>query len=44
VRKAHAEVAVYADCTGSQMMAMFGRADPKTPAQYIAQANRESSA
>jgi len=29
VRKARAEVAAYADCTESQMMAMFGWADPK---------------
>jgi integrase len=41
VRKARAEVAAYADCTESQMMAMFGWTDPKMPAQYIAQANRE---
>jgi integrase len=41
VRKARAEVAAYADCTESQMMAMFGRTDPKMPAHYIAQANRE---
>jgi hypothetical protein len=41
VRKARAEVAAYADCTESQMMAMFGRTDPKTPAHYIAPANRE---
>ena len=41
VRKARAEVAAYADCTESQMMAMFGWADPKMPAHYIAQANRE---
>jgi hypothetical protein len=34
-------VAAYADCTESQMMAMFGRTDPKMPAHYIAQANRE---
>jgi hypothetical protein len=32
VRKARAEVAAYADCTESQMMAMFGWTDPKTPA------------
>jgi hypothetical protein len=44
VRKARAEVAAYADCTESQMMAMFGWTDPKIPAHYIAQANRESSA
>ena len=31
VRKARAEVAAYADCTGSQMMAMFGWSDPKMP-------------
>jgi hypothetical protein len=30
-----------ADCTVSQMMAMFGWTDPKMPAHYIAQANRE---
>jgi hypothetical protein len=35
------EVAAYADCTESQMMAMFGWTDPKMPAHYIAQANRE---
>jgi hypothetical protein len=36
-----AEVPAYADCTESQMMAMFGWTDPKMPAHYIAQANRE---
>jgi integrase len=41
VRKACAEVAAYADCTESQMMAMFGWTDPKMPAHYIAQASRE---
>jgi hypothetical protein len=41
VRKARAEVAAYADCTESQMMAMFGWTDPKMPAHYIARANRE---
>jgi integrase len=41
VRKARAEVAAYAECTESQMMAMFGWTDPKMPARYIAQANRE---
>jgi hypothetical protein len=41
VHKARAEVAAYADCTESQMMAMFGWTDPKMPAHYIAQANRE---
>ena len=41
VRKARAEVAAYADCTESQMMAMFGWSDPKMPAHYIAKANRE---
>lgn len=41
VRKARAEVAAYADCTESQMMAMFGWNAPKMPAHYIAQANRE---
>ena len=41
VRKARAEIAACADCTGSQMMAMFGWTDPKMPAHYIAQANRE---
>jgi Phage integrase family len=41
VRKARAEVAAYAECTESQMMAMFGWTDPKMPAHYIAQANRE---
>jgi hypothetical protein len=39
--KAPAEVAAYADCTESQMMAMFGWTDPKMPAHYFAQANRE---
>ena len=34
-------MAAYADCTESQMMAMFGPTDPKMPAHYIAQANRE---
>ena len=38
VRKARAEVAAYADCTESQMMAMFGWT---APAHYIARANRE---
>jgi integrase len=42
VRKARAEVAAYADCTESQMMAMFGWTYPKMPAHYIAQANRET--
>jgi hypothetical protein len=42
VREARAEVAAYADCTESQMMAMFGRTDPKMPAHYIARANRET--
>lgn len=41
VRKAPAEAAAYADCTESQMMAMFGWTDPKMPAHYIAQVNRE---
>jgi integrase len=41
VRKARAQVAAYADCTESQMMAMFGWTDPKMPAHYIAHANRE---
>jgi integrase len=41
VRKARAEVAAYADCTESQMMAMFGWTDPKMPAHYIAKAKRE---
>ena len=41
VRKPRAEVAAYADCTESQMMAMFGWTDPKMPAHYIAKANRE---
>lgn len=41
VRKARAEVAAYADCTESQMMAMFGWTAPKMPAHYIAKANRE---
>jgi hypothetical protein len=34
-------VAAYAECTESQMMPMFGWTDPKMPALYIAQANRE---
>jgi hypothetical protein len=29
------------DCIESQMMALFGWTDPKMPALYIAQANRE---
>ncbi len=41
VRKTRAEVAAYANCTESQMMAMFGWTDPKMPAHYIAKANRE---
>jgi hypothetical protein len=41
IRKARAEAAAYADCTESQMMAMFGWTDPKMPAHYIAEANRE---
>ena len=41
MREARAEVAAYADCTESQMIAMFGWTDPKMPAHYIAQANRE---
>jgi integrase len=41
VRKARAEVAAYAECTESQMMAMFGWTDPKMPAHYIAKANRQ---
>ena len=41
VRKARAEVTAYADRTESQMMAMFGWTDPKMPAHYIPQANRE---
>jgi hypothetical protein len=41
VRKARAEVVAYADCTESQMTAMFGWTDPKMPALYIAKANRE---
>ena len=32
VRKARAEVAAYADCTESQMMAMLGWTNPKMPA------------
>ena len=39
VRKARAEVAAYADCTESQMMAMFGWTDPKMPAHSIAQSS-----
>ena len=41
VRKARAEVAAYADCTESQMMAMFGGTVQKMPAHYFAQANRQ---
>src|ERR1700722_1972383 len=41
VRKARAEVAAYAECTESQMMAMFGWTDAKMRAHHIAQANRE---
>jgi hypothetical protein len=41
VHKARAEIAAYADCTEGQMRAMFGWTDPKMPAHYIAQANRE---
>jgi len=41
VRKIRAEVAAYADCTESRMMAVFGWTAPKMPALYIAQANRE---
>lgn len=41
VREARADFAAYADCTESQMMAMFGRTDPKMPAHYIARASRE---
>lgn len=39
--KAKASRETGADCTESQMMAMFGWTDPKMPAHYIAQANRE---
>jgi hypothetical protein len=39
--KRGAEVAAYADCTESQMLAMFGWTDPKMPAHDIAQINRE---
>lgn len=42
VRKARAEVAAYADCTESQMMAMLGSTDPKMPAHCIAQADGEN--
>jgi len=41
VRKTRAEAPAYAECTEAQMMAMFGWTDPKMPAHYIAQANRE---
>ena len=41
VLKARAEVEAYADCTESQMMAMFGWTDAKMPAHHIAQAHRE---
>jgi hypothetical protein len=36
VRKARVEITAYADCTESQMMAMFGWTDPKMLAHYIA--------
>jgi hypothetical protein len=41
VHKARSEVAAYANCTESQMMAMLGWTAPKMPAHYIAKANRE---
>jgi hypothetical protein len=41
VSKARAEVAACADCTESQIIAIFGRTDPKTPGHDIAQAIRE---
>ncbi|MDH2399254.1 hypothetical protein QCM77_04725 [Bradyrhizobium sp. SSUT18] len=41
VWQTRAEVAAYADCAESQTMAMFGWTNPKMPAHYIAQANRE---
>ena len=44
VRKAPTEVAAYADCTESQMVAMFGWTAPKMPAHDIAPANREELA
>jgi hypothetical protein len=39
--KREPEVAAWPDCIESRMMAMFGCSDPKMPAHYIAQANRE---
>ncbi|WP_454619543.1 hypothetical protein [Bradyrhizobium cenepequi] len=41
VRKARAEVTAYADRAKSQTTAIFGWTDPRMPAHYIAQANRE---
>jgi integrase len=43
LRKARAEVAAYADCTESQMMAMFGWTDPKMPAHYTRRTGRSSA-
>jgi hypothetical protein len=42
VHKARAEVAAYADCTESQMMAMFGWTDPKMRALHRAGQSREA--
>lgn len=44
VRKARAEVAAYANCTESRMMAMFGRTDPKMPATTSPRRIEKSSA
>ncbi|WP_455153267.1 hypothetical protein [Bradyrhizobium cenepequi] len=41
MRKARAEVTAYADRAKSQTTAIFGWTDPRMPAHYIAQANRE---
>jgi hypothetical protein len=43
LRKARAEVAAYADCTESQMMAMFGWTDPKMPTHYTRRTGRSST-
>jgi hypothetical protein len=41
VHKARADDAAYALCTEAQLTAMFGWTEPKMPANWIAQANRE---
>ena len=41
MRKPCAEITAYADSPESQTMAMLGWTDPKMPAHYTAQANRE---